>query len=117
MIWNNKLSDPAPQSHDPDKIKGRGNFLTIAIPSFVSGAFIAMAEFLVILQGLYLIQSFLNERGEEHDEDAHLRILEGEDSAEVHDDYAGERVDSLGHTICTLFLTIVFISVPNTNPP
>ena len=49
-----------------------------------------MAEFLVILQGLYLIQSFLNERGEEHDEDAHLRILEGEDSAEVHDDYAGE---------------------------
>jgi len=58
VFWNNMVPDPAPHSHDPEKKKGRGNFQDIAIPSFASGVLLAMAVFLVIPEGLYLIRKY-----------------------------------------------------------
>jgi hypothetical protein len=46
----------------------------------------AIYVFLVIPEGLYLIQSFITESAEE---DGHHRFLEGEE-VERHDEHAGE---------------------------
>ena len=81
----NKL---ATESIDPAKKKSNGALLDIVIPSFAAGALIAMAVFLVIPEGLYLIQTFLNEKGGDDHGDEHLRFLEGEDGD--HDEHEGE---------------------------
>jgi hypothetical protein len=78
--------DPTSPSHHPDKKEGGGDFVDIAIPSFASGALLAIHVFIVIPEGLYLIQSFITESAEE---DGHRRFLEVEE-VEVHDEHAGE---------------------------
>jgi zinc transporter ZupT len=89
VFRNEAHPDPAAQDHQPKKEEGGSRFFDIAVPSFASGALLATAVFLVIPDGLYLIQSFLTESEEEHDEDGHRRFLEGEES-EDHDEHAGE---------------------------
>ena len=87
-------NEALPETPEKKENVGSSTFLNIAIPSFASGALLAMAVFLVIPEALYLIQSFLNESGEEHDdhdEDAHRRFLEEEEGhGEEHDEHAGE---------------------------
>ena len=78
--------DPLPEITAPSKNKvAETNFLDIAIPSFASGALLATSVFLIIPEGLYLIQSFIGEK----EEDDHRRFLEG-DEEEDGDEHSGE---------------------------
>ena len=68
------------------------HWLDVLIPSFASGALLATSVFLVIPEGMFLIQKYLNEQQEAsdnhdgHEGHNHVRWLQEDD----HDDHSGE---------------------------
>ena len=58
VFYNEALPETTSSQEDPEKKDEGGNFLDIAIPSFASGALLATSVFLIIPEGLYIIQSY-----------------------------------------------------------